>query len=84
MAGLCEDGNEPSGSLKAICKESYVEDLRGKRLLVKPRRIWEDNIKIDLREVGYDGRDWINLAQDTNRLRAYVWAEMNLRIPLRD
>ncbi|KAJ4438916.1 hypothetical protein ANN_14870 [Periplaneta americana] len=36
----------------------------GKRLLGRPRRRWEDNIKLDLREVGYDGRDWINLAQD--------------------
>ncbi|KAJ4434453.1 hypothetical protein ANN_23015 [Periplaneta americana] len=44
-----------------------------------PRRRWEDNIKIDLREVGYDDRDWINLAQDRDRWRAYVRAAMNLR-----
>ncbi|KAJ4443963.1 hypothetical protein ANN_05752 [Periplaneta americana] len=43
-----------------------------KRLLGKPRRRWEDNIKMELREVGYDGRDWINLAQDRDRWRAYV------------
>ncbi|KAJ4450124.1 hypothetical protein ANN_01531 [Periplaneta americana] len=53
----------------------------GKRPLGRPRRRWEDNIKMDLREVGYDDRDWINLAQDRNRWRAYVRAAMNLRVP---
>ncbi|KAJ4427815.1 hypothetical protein ANN_25504 [Periplaneta americana] len=53
----------------------------GKRPLGRPRRRWEDNIKMDLREVGYDDRDWINLAQDRNQWRAYVRAEMNLRVP---
>ncbi|KAJ4447245.1 hypothetical protein ANN_09249 [Periplaneta americana] len=52
---------------------------KGKRSLGRPRRRWEDNIKMDLREVGYDGRDWINLAQDRDRWRAYVRAAMNLR-----
>ncbi|KAJ4432652.1 hypothetical protein ANN_21275 [Periplaneta americana] len=51
----------------------------GKRPLGRPRRRWEDNIKMDLREVGYDDRDWINLAQDRDRWRAYVRAAMNLR-----
>ncbi|KAJ4434728.1 hypothetical protein ANN_23296 [Periplaneta americana] len=50
----------------------------GKRPLGRPRRRWEDNIKMDLREVGYD-RDWINLAQDRDRWRTYVRAAMNLR-----
>ncbi|KAJ4447786.1 hypothetical protein ANN_09794 [Periplaneta americana] len=53
----------------------------GKRPLGRPRRRWEDNIKMDLREVGYDDRDWINLAQDKDRWRAYVRAAMNLRVP---
>ncbi|KAJ4443978.1 hypothetical protein ANN_05767 [Periplaneta americana] len=53
----------------------------GKRPLRRPRRRWEDNIKMDLREVGYDDRDWINLAQDRDRWRAYVRAAMNLRVP---
>ena len=53
----------------------------GKRPLGRPRRRWEDNIKMDLREVGYDGGDWINLAQDRDRWRAYVRAAMNLRVP---
>ncbi|KAJ4446835.1 hypothetical protein ANN_13533 [Periplaneta americana] len=51
-----------------------------KRPLGRPRRRWEDNIKMDLREVGYDGRDWINLAQDRDQWRAYVRAAVNLRI----
>ncbi|KAJ4425776.1 hypothetical protein ANN_27401 [Periplaneta americana] len=45
----------------------------------RPRCRWKDNIKMDLREVGYDDRDWINLAQDRDRWRAYVRAVMNLR-----
>jgi hypothetical protein len=42
---------------------------------------WVDNIKMDLRDVGWDGRDWIDLAQDRDRWRAYVNAVMNLRVP---
>ncbi|KAJ4448285.1 hypothetical protein ANN_10299 [Periplaneta americana] len=55
----------------------------GKRPLERPRRRWEDNIKMDSREVGYDDREWINLAQDRDRWRAYeyVRAAMNLRVP---
>ncbi|KAJ4425795.1 hypothetical protein ANN_27420 [Periplaneta americana] len=58
----------------------------GKRLLGRPRRRWEDNIKMDWREVGYDDRDWIDLAQDRDQWRAYVRAAMNLRLmtPLPD
>ncbi|KAJ4429019.1 hypothetical protein ANN_26015 [Periplaneta americana] len=50
----------------------------GKRPLGRPRCRWENDIKMDLREVGYDGRDWINLAQDRDQWRAYVRAAMNL------
>ncbi|KAJ4427569.1 hypothetical protein ANN_25217 [Periplaneta americana] len=50
----------------------------GKRPLGRPRRRWEDNIKIDLREVGYDDRVWINLAQDRDQWRAYVRADRPL------
>nr|KAJ4444099.1 hypothetical protein ANN_05888 [Periplaneta americana] len=58
------------------------ESRNAYRVLVgRPRRRWEDNIKMDLREVEYDGRDWINLAQDRDRWRAYVRAAMNLRVP---
>ena len=46
-----------------------------------PKRRWEDNIKMDLQEVGCGGMDWIKLAQDRDRWRALVNAIMNLRIP---
>ncbi|KAJ4447833.1 hypothetical protein ANN_09841 [Periplaneta americana] len=52
----------------------------GKRPLGRPRRRWEDNIKMDLREVGYDDRDWINPSQDRDQWRAYVRAAMNHRL----
>ncbi|KAJ4426792.1 hypothetical protein ANN_26591 [Periplaneta americana] len=54
----------------------------GKRPLGRPRRRWEDNIKVDLREVGYDGRDWINLAHDRDQWWAFVRAAMNLRVSI--
>ena len=50
----------------------------GKRPLGRPRRRWEDIIKIDLQDVGYWGKDWIELAQDRDRWRALVNAVMNL------
>ncbi|KAJ4428371.1 hypothetical protein ANN_24390 [Periplaneta americana] len=56
-----------------------VRRPEGKRPLGRPRRRWEDNIKMDLREVGYDDREWINLAQDRVQWRAYLKAAMNLR-----
>ena len=53
----------------------------GKRLLGRPKRRWEDNIKMDLREVGCDPGEWIDLAEDRGQWRAYVRAVMNLRVP---
>jgi hypothetical protein len=53
----------------------------GKIPLGRPRCRWVDNIKMELREVGCDGMDWIDLAQDRDRWRAYVNAMMNLRVP---
>ena len=53
----------------------------GKRPLGRPRRRWEDNIKMDLQEVGCGGLDWIMLAQDRDRCRAFVTAVMNFRVP---
>jgi hypothetical protein len=52
-----------------------------KRPLGRSRRIWVDNIKMDLREIGWDGMDWIDLAQDRDQRRALVNTIMNLRVP---
>jgi hypothetical protein len=52
-----------------------------KRPLGRPRWRWKDNIKIDLREIGWGGMDWINLAQDRDQWRALVNKVMNLRVP---
>ena len=51
----------------------------GKRPLGRPRSRWEDNIKLDIQEVGCGGLDWIELAQDRDRWRALVTAVMKLR-----
>ena len=53
----------------------------GKRPLGRPRHIWEDNIKMDLQEVGCGDMDWIDLAQGRDRWHALVNAVMNLRVP---
>jgi hypothetical protein len=53
----------------------------GERPPGKPRRRWEDNIKLDLREIWIDGANWIQLAQDKVRWRAFVNTVMNLRVP---
>jgi len=53
----------------------------GKRPLGRPRRRWEDNIKMDLQEVGGCCGDWMELAQDRDRWRALVSTVMNLRVP---
>ena len=53
----------------------------GNRPLGRPRHRWEDNIKMDLQEVGCGGMDWIDLAQDRDRWQALVNVVMNLRVP---
>jgi hypothetical protein len=53
----------------------------GKRLLGRPRRTWVDNIKMDLREIGWDDTDGIDLAQDREQWRDLVNTVMNLRVP---
>jgi hypothetical protein len=54
---------------------------KGKRRLGRHRRRWEDNIKMELQEVGCDGMDWVDLAQDRDGWRALVNAVVNLRVP---
>jgi hypothetical protein len=58
-----------------------VEKPEGKSILGRPRHRWEDNIKTDLQEVGCESMDWIDLAQDRDRLRALVNAVLNLQVP---
>jgi hypothetical protein len=53
----------------------------GKRPLGRPRRRWEDNIKMDLRDIGIDGANWIQLAQDRVRWRNFLSTVMNVRVP---
>ena len=53
----------------------------GMRPLGRPRRRWEDNIKMDLQEVGCGSMHWIELAQDRDRWRALVKAVMKIRVP---
>jgi hypothetical protein len=53
----------------------------GKRPLGRPRRRWVGNIKIDLSEIGWDGVDWIDMAQDRDPWRALVNTVLNLRVP---
>jgi len=58
-----------------------VGKLEGKRPLVRPWNRYEDNIKMDLQEVGCGGMNWIELSQDKDRWRALVNTVMNLRVP---
>jgi hypothetical protein len=58
-----------------------VGKSEGKRPLGRPKSRWADNIKMDLRGIGCDGMDWIDLAQDRNQWRALVNTVMNLRFP---
>jgi hypothetical protein len=64
--------------------EECVQDLmgkpEGKRPLGRPRRRWEDGVRMDLREIGWRSVDWIQLAQDRDRWRAVVNTVMNLRV----
>jgi hypothetical protein len=59
----------------------FVGKHERKRPLGRPRCRWEDNIMMDLQEVGCRGMDWIELTQDRDRWRALANAVMNLRVP---
>jgi hypothetical protein len=68
------------GERRGVCR-LLVGKTEGKRPFGRPRRRWEDNITMDLQEVGCGGMDWIELAQGMDRWRALVNAVMNLRVP---
>jgi hypothetical protein len=58
-----------------------AERPKGKRPLARPRHRWEDNIKMELREIGFDGVNWIRLAQNRVWWRAFVYRVMDFRVP---
>jgi hypothetical protein len=68
------------GEKRNACR-ILVGKTEGKRPLGRPRRKWVDNIKMDPREVGWGGMDWIFLAQDRDQWRALVNMVMNLQLP---
>jgi len=76
MGGACSAYGGRRGLYRVL-----IEKPEGKRPLGRPRHSWEDNIKMDLQEVGCWGMDWIEVARDGDRWRALVNAVMNLRVP---
>ena len=64
-----------------MCTRFLVGKPEGKSPFGRPRRRWEDNIKMDLQEVGMGCEDWMGLAQDRDRWRALVSTVMNFRVP---
>jgi hypothetical protein len=66
---------------KCVLDSSGLGKPEGKRPLGRPRRRWVDNIKMALGEIGWDGRDWIKLAQNRDQWRALVNTVINLRVP---
>jgi hypothetical protein len=75
MGGTCNADGEERGVYGAL-----VGKPEGKSPLERPRRRWEDNIRMIFQEVGCGGVDWIGLAQDRDRWRVIVNAVMNLRV----
>jgi hypothetical protein len=76
MGGACSTNGEEKTVYRIL-----VGKPEGKRPLRSPRRRWEDDIRMDLREIGWGGMDWIDLAQDRDQWRALVNTAMNLRVP---
>jgi hypothetical protein len=75
MDGACSTYREKRGAYRVS-----VAKLERRRPLRRPRRRWEDNINMDLRDVGW-GMDWSDLTQDRDRWRAVVNAVMNFQVP---
>jgi hypothetical protein len=65
---------------KRISYRILVGKPEGKKPLGRHRRRWEDNIRMDLREIGWYGMDWIDLAQDRDQWRALVNTVMKIRV----
>jgi hypothetical protein len=76
MGRTCNTNGEKRNAYRIL-----VGKPEGMKRLQRPRRRWVGNIKIDLREIRWDGMDWINLAQDRDQWRALVSTLMNLLVP---
>jgi hypothetical protein len=76
MGGACDAHGGGEG-----CINILVGRPEGMIPLGRPRRRWEDNINMDLREIGFGDVDWIHWVQDRDRWRALVKTVMNLRVP---
>jgi hypothetical protein len=76
MGGACGAHGEGEG-----CIQHFGWGPEGRRPLERPRRRWEDNIKMDLREIGFGDVDWIHWAQDGDGWRALENTVMNLWVP---
>jgi hypothetical protein len=66
---------------KRIAYKLLVGKPEGKRPLGRPRRRWADVIKLNLRQIGWGGMDWIDVAQDRGQCRTFVNTVMNFRVP---
>jgi hypothetical protein len=75
MDGACSTNGEMRNAYRIL-----VGEPEGKRPLGRSRRRWED-IRMDLREIGWGGMDWIDLAQDRDKWRTLVNTVMNLQVP---
>jgi hypothetical protein len=76
MGGACSTNREKRNAYTIL-----VGKPEGKRPLGRPRCRWLENIKLDLRKMGWDGVDWIDMAQNRNQWRALVITVMNLGVP---
>ena len=79
---FCLKSDKNDEHLHAQITHKYTHTHTHTHTFGRPRRRWEDNIKMDFQKVGCGGMDWIELAQDRDRWRALVNAVMNLRVPL--
>jgi hypothetical protein len=76
MGRACSTNGEKRNACRML-----VRKTEGKRPLGRPRHRWVNNIKMDLREIGWGGMDWIELAHDRDQWRVLVNTVMNLRVP---